>query len=276
VDEQRDVTLPLARLANRVEETTNKSSRRKKMKKTTWHYLTDLMLFISIGGLIIIGIIMAFFTSSGPQVEESSKYFLNLHRHQWGDIHFYFSIVFVLFLVIHLILEWKWIKGKTRKLFGNLWFLAFAAAFLFIILFLSWCFSPKGPGAYEDYGKRRGKGFFQTQTKGQGIKEEKPPLQIKNKEENKKGEQKKHEEKRVGGRETKQGYGTIIITGQLSLKDIEEETGISSQTIADKLGLPAHISLNERLGRLRKRYLFNMQDVRDVVSSLLKEKKHEE
>ena len=252
------------------------------MKKTSWHYLTDFMLFISIGGLIIIGIIMAFFTSSGPMVEESSKYFLNLHRHQWGDIHFYFSLVFIVFLIIHLILEWKWIKGKTRKLFGNLWFLAIAVAFLFIILFLSWCFSPKGSGAYEDYGKRRGKRFFQTQAKGPGIKEEKPPLQIKNKEENKKkeaikkGEKKKHEEKRVGGRETKQGYGTIIITGQLTLNDIEEETGISSRRIADKLGLPAHISLNERLGRLRKRYLFNMQDVRDIVSSLLKEKKHEQ
>jgi len=252
------------------------------MKKTSWHYLTDFMLFISIGGLIIIGIIMAFFTSSGPMVEESSKYFLNLHRHQWGDIHFYFSLVFIVFLIIHLILEWKWIKGKTRKLFGNLWFLAIAVAFLFIILFLSWCISPKGSGAYEDYGKGRGKRFFQTQAKGPGIKEEKPPLQIKNKEENKKkeaikkGEKKKHEEKRVGGRETKQGYGTIIITGQLTLNDIEEETGISSRRIADKLGLPAHISLNERLGRLRKRYLFNMQDVRDIVSSLLKEKKHEQ
>jgi len=246
------------------------------MKKTTWHYLTDLILFISIGGLIIIGIIMAFFTSSGPQVEEASKYFLNLHRHQWGDIHFYFSIVFILFLVIHLVLEWRWIKGKTRKLFGNLWFLAFTAAFLFIILFLSWHFLPKGSGAYEAYGKRRGNGFFQTQTKGQDIRKEESPFQIKNNGGSRKGGKKEHEEKRVVGRETKQADETIIITGQLTLNDIEEKTGISSRTIADKLDLPASISLNERLGRLRKRYLFNMQDVRDIISSLLKEKKHEQ
>lgn len=252
------------------------------MKKTTWHYLVDVMLFISIFGLIIIGIIMAFFTSSGPDVEEASKYFLNLHRHQWGDIHFYFSIVFILFLIIHLILEWGWIKGKTRKLFRNVWFLAFIVPFLVIILFLSWYFSPKNSGAYEAYGKKRGKGyvnirgFHQTQIKGQNIKKQESPFQIKNTSGNKKIGKKEHEEKWVGGRETKQGSGTILITGQLSLKDIEEKTGISSRTIADKLGLPGDISLNERLGRLRKRYLFKMQDVIDVVSSLLKEKKHEE
>ena len=252
------------------------------MKKTTWHYLVDVMLFISVFGLIIIGIIMAFFTSSGPYVDETSKYFLNLHRHQWGDIHFYFSIVFILFLIIHLILEWGWIKGKTRKLFGKVWFLAFIIPFLVIILFLSWYYSPKNSTAYEAYGKRGSKGyvhmkeFHQTQIKGQNIKKEGLPFKKINISGNKKIGKKEHEEKWVGGRETKQGDETIIITGQLSLNDIEEKTGISSRTIADKLGLPGDISLNERLGQLRKRYLFKMQNVRDVVSSLLKEKKYEQ
>jgi hypothetical protein len=151
-----------------------------------------------------------------------------------------------------------------------------------IILFLSWYFLPKDSGPYEAYGKGRGKeyvnikGFHQTQIKGQDIKKEESSFQIKNTGKNKKIGKKEHEEKWVGGRETKQVSGTIIITGQLSLKDIEEKTGVSSRAIADKLGLPGDISLNERLGRLRKSYLFKMEDVRDVVSSLLKEKKHEQ
>lgn len=254
------------------------------MKKTTWHYAVDVILFVSIFGIIIIGMIMAFFTASGPYVDETSKYFLSLHRHQWGDIHFYFSIVFTLFLIIHLILEWKWIKGKTRKLFGKAWVISLPVLLGFVILFLGWYFSPKDPGAYAEYGKGHGKRFHQTQVEDQDIeKKEESPFPIRhagNKKRVAKDEhdvtQDEHKDKLVGGRESKHGQGTIIITGQLSLDDIEEKTGISSRTIADKLGLPADISLNERLGRLRRRYLFTMQDVRDVVSSLLKEKKDDQ
>ena len=45
--------------------------------------------------------------------------------------------------------------------------------------------------------------------------------------------------------------------------------------IADELGIPPHAPLNEQLGRLRKRYFFTMQQVRDVVASLMKKRKEE-
>jgi len=61
----------------------------------------------------------------------------------------------------------------------------------------------------------------------------------------------------------------ILITGQMTFYDIESETGIPAKKIADKLGLPANIPLNENLGRLRKTYRFTMQEVRDVISSIL-------
>ncbi len=62
----------------------------------------------------------------------------------------------------------------------------------------------------------------------------------------------------------------ILITGRMTLYDIENETGVPARKIADKLGLPSNAPLNESLGRLRKRYLFTMQDVRDAVANLMK------
>jgi len=53
----------------------------------------------------------------GPSAPESSQYFWRLHRHQWGNIHFHLSIAFTVFVIIHLILSWSWIKGKARSLF---------------------------------------------------------------------------------------------------------------------------------------------------------------
>ena len=86
---------------------------------------------------------MTFFTSSGPNVAEVSKYFLNLHRHQWTNIHLLFAAVFTTFLLLHLILEWKWIKGKTIKLFGSKQKLILWLILPFILIFLGWCFTPK-------------------------------------------------------------------------------------------------------------------------------------
>ncbi|MCA9398174.1 MAG: DUF4405 domain-containing protein, partial [Candidatus Omnitrophica bacterium] len=37
--------------------------------------------------------------------------FMGLTRHEWGDIHFYISIVFLILLLIHIILHWGWIKA---------------------------------------------------------------------------------------------------------------------------------------------------------------------
>ena len=91
------------------------------MKKSDWQYIVDALLFICTTGVAIIGLLMGLVIAKGPQSSESAKYFLGLHRHQWGNIHFYLSISFVVLVIIHLILSWSWIKGKARQLFHRGW-----------------------------------------------------------------------------------------------------------------------------------------------------------
>ncbi len=41
-----------------------------------------------------------------PEGQQSGKYLLwGLYKHQWGDVHTYVSLVFVVALVIHLVLN---------------------------------------------------------------------------------------------------------------------------------------------------------------------------
>jgi hypothetical protein len=61
----------------------------------------------------------------------------------------------------------------------------------------------------------------------------------------------------------------ILITGQMSLREIELRSGVSARLVADRLGLPRGASLDAPLGRLRRTYRFTMQDVRDIVSDLV-------
>ena len=58
----------------------------------------------------------------------------------------------------------------------------------------------------------------------------------------------------------------------MTFQDIENETGIQARKIIEKLGLRSTVSLNETLGRLRKKYAFTIQELRDVIDSLMKKK----
>jgi predicted RecB family endonuclease len=217
------------------------------MKKTDWQYLIDTLLFLCIVGIIFIGFLMGLVLPKGPQAPESAKYFLGLHRHQWGNVHFYLSIVFTTLVIIHLILSWKWIKSKSRQIFKKGWssMLILTALASILILALFWAFYPRIPGAYEDYGVRAG-----AKAKQHNLAKEGFPV---------------HEETIF----LEDGTVAIVITGQTTLRQVEEATGIPAKDIAAKLGLPEKVSPDESFGRLRKLYPIAIQNVRDAVTEIL-------
>ncbi|KPJ69890.1 hypothetical protein AMJ44_01670 [candidate division WOR-1 bacterium DG_54_3] len=217
------------------------------MKKTDWQYLVDTLLFLCIVGIAIIGFLMGLVIPKGPAASETSKYFLGLHRHQWGNIHFYLSIAFVTLVIIHLLLSWKWIKGKSRQIFKKGWgtMLILTACVSLLIIVLFWALYPKVPGAYEDYGVGAGK-------KQQRLLKE---------------------DYATGKGLVSPEEDYILITGQMTLQEVEEATGIPAKKLAAELGLPSRVSLDETLGQLRKKYPFTLQEVRDVLSVLLKKEK---
>lgn len=234
---------------------TNIKQRSLKMKKSNWQYLVDTLLFICLVCISFIGFLMGFFLAQGPTAQEADKYFMGLHRHQWGNIHLYISIVFSILIIIHIIFDWKWIKGKAQKLFKKRWgvVLILTVIVSFLVLFLIWCFYPKYPASYEDYGKKAGERMRQTEQlkKGHQISDE------------------------TAFQDEDQGY--LTVTGQMTLLDVEKAFGIPARRIADKLGLPSKISFDDTLGRLRKRYSFTLVEVRAIITELLsKEKKSPE
>ncbi len=247
------------------------------MKKTTWKYLVDTLLFISITGIAFIGILMAFFLAEGPtsQARESEKYFLSLHRHQWGDIHLYLSLAFTALVVIHLILEWRWIKGKTRQLFKKAWvpILVLIAALSLIVPFIFWVATPKYSTNYDEYGKRSGDrlGRQQNLTVGNiaaqlkkeatGSDQENPTLKSK--------EEHQEENKLVHGQGEEDTSG-ILITGQMTLNEVEKSSGLQAGKIIEAMGLPPNTPQNESLGRLLRQSGFTLQELRDIVESLMK------
>lgn len=93
------------------------------------NFTIDLLAFFDLICLVTTGFIMRFILPPGSggrgrllhdgRGAEHIKTLLSMGRHDWGDIHFYFAIGFVLLLTVHLILHFDWIKNTCKKFFGS-------------------------------------------------------------------------------------------------------------------------------------------------------------
>jgi hypothetical protein len=217
------------------------------MKRSDWQYLIDSLLFITIIGIVFIGFLLGLVLPEGPSVSESSKYFLRIHRHDWGHIHFYLSIAFTTLLIIHLFLSWRWIKGKAKQIFKNSWSTLLILTLVIAVatpLFF-WSLWPKYSQVYAEYGL--------------GPRKNSAPLSL----------YREDARQALGNPLDQREENYLLVTGQTTLADLEKSTGISSDVIIEQLGLPKRTKPNETLGRLRKRFGFELQDVRDIITSLL-------
>ncbi len=247
------------------------------MKRTDWKYLVDVFMFLSMIGIILLGLLMAFAMKSGPMVDESEKYLLGLHRHQWGDIHLYLSLFFIGMLALHLILEWSWIKGKSQRIFNNNWKRALLIlTFLSIFIpFVFWAFTPKHPVGYKDFSRGQGRGRI-LQPEEATASSALPTLPASSgtqQPQTKPGsaEEKQHEPKKVSGWQ-EATTAEIVITGRMTLREVETNTGIPAENILAGMSLPQNLSRDEPLGRMRRLHGFTLPQMREVIAGLMEKK----
>ena len=99
------------------------------MKRSTLNFIIDLISFIDLLGLTFTGFIMKYILPPGTggygrgfrggrEPVEEIKYLWSMTRHDWGYIHFYLAVGFVILMVVHIILHWSWIKSYFKSLLG--------------------------------------------------------------------------------------------------------------------------------------------------------------
>jgi hypothetical protein len=106
------------------------------MKKNLLKYIINSILFIDICSIAVIGLLLAFIIPEGRGYQ-APKYFLGLHRHEWGNIHLFLSILLSGLLVCHLRLNRTWIIQSTKRYFGDRWetaLWAFSGAWTLVLL----------------------------------------------------------------------------------------------------------------------------------------------
>ena len=129
-----------------------------KFSRTDWKYIVDTLMFLCMLGIVLIGLLMGFVIPEGRLGPGQSKYFLGLHRHQWGDVHLYLSLAFTAVVVVHIVLAWSWVKGKAKGLFGRFWKGAMALSVVAAVLVpaVFWLAASKNDPAYAEFGEGQG------------------------------------------------------------------------------------------------------------------------
>jgi len=225
-----------------------------KITRTDWKYVVDTLMFLCMVGIVLIGLLMGFVIPEGRLGPGQSKYFMGVHRHQWGDIHLYLSLAFTVLVIVHLVLAWSWSKGKAKSIFGKAWKTAMGLTVLAALLvpLVFWIAASKNDPAYAEFGEGKG-------DQGRQVLD---------------GDRHLQEPLNKAASEAPTGASAAgAITGRMTLREVGRTTGIEAKDIAARLGLPADASLDETLGRLRQTYAFEIQAVRDAVAKLLQEKR---
>jgi len=224
------------------------------MRKPSLKFLIDGIAFAAFVLLAGTGVLMRYVLPPG------SGHFLTLwglDRHEWGRIHFWIAAAMMAALALHLLLHWRWvfcmIRGRPREGSG----VRVALAIVGILGLIGLALSP----------------FF-----GQVESEGEPPHKMRS------GELPKSPDSHFGRVESegepphKMRSGEVPespdpqIYGSMTLREVEQLTGVSPEVILRELGLPTGLPVDERLGRLRRQYGFRMDDLREVVRKHTKNK----
>ena len=108
------------------------------MNKANLIKLIDLLSFIGLSALISTGALIKF--SLPPKSGAATIW--GLTRHEFGDIHFYISVFFLIIITIHLFLHLKFIKaaiiGKVSREIGY----RITVGFIGLVVLVLFLFSP--------------------------------------------------------------------------------------------------------------------------------------
>jgi len=199
------------------------------MKRNTWNFIVDGLLLVLFGGLLWTGFLIHFILPPRHGRFRGTEQLLGgWDRHDYGDVHFYLAIGTLVLILVHVWLHWSWVCG-TLSSFGGQAPVKYRRRIMYGVLFL----------LILAAGIVGSLAWANTQIENVTLENSHP-------------EQGKYET-------------SISQMGQMSLQELSLQTGIPVQQFIEQLKLPAAVDVQKRLGRLRRQYGFEMEEVRQIV-----------
>ncbi len=226
------------------------------MKRTNVNFLVDALALVALVFLASTGALIRYVLPVGSGY---TRALWGLDRHGWGHVHFWIAIALCVAMVVHLVLHWGWItcvvrwdtRGRSKgravlALIAMIALLALAAAPFF------------GTVEEVEEGRRGGRG---RERDDRAVEQDGGSVEYEGGSVEYEGGDAEYE----GGDAEHRGEDHTI-HGSMTLRDVQELTGVPVDHIITTLRLPADVPRDERLGRLRRSYGFEIDDVRRIVS----------
>ena len=231
------------------------------MKRTNVNFLVDALALVALVFLTVTGAIIRYVLPAGSG---HGSVLWGLDRHGWGHVHFGIAVAFCVAMVVHLALHWGWItcvvrwdtRGKPK---GRA-----ALALIAVVVLLALAAAPFF-GTVEEIEEGRRVGRVGEREGRAGDYEDGSVRYERGDAEHEDGSV-RHE----GGDAEHPGEDHTI-HGSMTLRDVQELTGVPADHIITTLSLPADVPRDERLGRLRRSYGFEIEDIRRIVSGYMGE-----
>ncbi len=94
------------------------------IKKNILNIIIDTVSLVIFMFMISTGLVLKFvlppgsgrivtLLQGGGRREKVISLFMGLTRHEWGQIHLCIALIFLVLLIIHLFLHWRWIKDTA-------------------------------------------------------------------------------------------------------------------------------------------------------------------
>lgn len=225
------------------------------MRRDTLNFLVDLLALLAMIGLLFTGLVDKYLLPPGSRGGHGLELW-TLSRHEWGDIHFWFAVSLIVLLILHVMLHWTWVcvivqratpgagsparawSPGARNLFGLIFALVLAGG-----LGVSLWFA--GTQVVQTDEPTRG-------NRRNGARQDVPVTQ---------------ERAPIPREHADSSTADAHISGRTTLREAALAAHLEPQQLKAVLGLPASVPDDERLGRLRQQYGFDIDEVRQLIES---------
>ena len=231
------------------------------MKRNTLNLVIDVVTLLNLLFLVVSGYLMEF-TLPPREGAGVQRTLWGLDRHDWGDWHFWAAVLFVVLMLLHVALHWKWVCATigrmvqradqrhavaplaARNVYGGVFLTSVLAL---VVGFVWWADASVVEEARGHGGQRTAlvdqEGGYNAAQRG------------------------------ASGRRGDED-GSFRIRGGTTLAEIESAIGIAPEEICFALGWPMDTPANSSLNDLRGEHGLSMADVRSTIESLWGERSH--
>ena len=249
--------------------------------KPKLNLVIDFIMLIVMMAVAGLGFLMKYVLLPGYKVNEVygsnvGLYFWGLDRHQWGAIHLYLALFLVFLLVLHIIFHWdmivcilrQMVQSETKRL---VLFIIIGVLSLFLAL-VPFFIKPEIEQLERKHNRNRisetsqpVSGFSNLPLKaGKTVNNDTADIQLTvsgtSNLPSKAGKTVSNDAEDI----QRHHNNAADINGTMTLNEISARFNISVEELAKAINVPADYA-NERLKRLRKRYEFEMNDLRVFV-----------